>query len=299
MVLVIAAGSGYTFSIARILSLRKIPMIRFVGTLLCWLAVTAVCAGQPGAKEPAVDTTYLRTLAQTRGFQLGRPVRPLLTPDGKAVLFLRSEPRASKLSLFEFDVASGKTRALLTPEQVLKGAEEKLSAEEKAARERMRVSVGGFTNFQLSEDGSLILLSLSGKLYTVERATKAVRELPTGKGFLMDPKFSPDGKKISYVRGHDIYVFDIAAGKEIRVTENGSEAVPHGIAEFVAQEEMGRFTGYWWSPESDKIAYQETDHGGVEVWYVADPIDPGGKPQPFYYPRPGRNNAKVRGRHSH
>src|SRR5262249_37806692 len=145
-------------------------MIRSVGTLLYWLSVTMLAVAQPAAKENAVDTTYLRTLAQTRSFQLGRPVHPAPTPDGKAVLFLRSAPRSPKLSLFEFDVATGKTRELLTPEQVLKGTAEKLSPEEKAARERMRVSTGGFTTFQLSDDGSTILLSLSGRLYTLERA---------------------------------------------------------------------------------------------------------------------------------
>ena len=70
-----------------------------------------------------------------------------------------------KLSLYEFDTATGKTRELLTPEQLLKGAEEHLSPEEKARRERQRVSVGGFTDFQLSQDGSHILVALSGKLY--------------------------------------------------------------------------------------------------------------------------------------
>ena len=268
-------------------------MLRFLGTLAGWLAMTTLALAQP-AKDTAVDTTYLRTLAQTRSFQLGRPVRPLPTPDGKAVLFLRSEPRASKLSLFEFDVATGKTRELLTPADVLKGAEEKLSPEEKAARERMRVSVGGFTNFHLNDDGSLILLSLSGKLYTVERATRKVSELPTGKGFLLDPKFSPDGKMISYVRDHDVYVLDLASQKETRVTTGGTALAAHGEAEFVAQEEMGRFTGYWWSPDSDKIAYQANDNCDVEVWHVADPMHPGTPPTPFYYPRPGKNNAKVK-----
>jgi dipeptidyl-peptidase-4 len=269
-------------------------MIRTAGTLIGWLALTTLAVAQPAAKETAVDTTYLRTLAQTRSFQLGRPVRPLPTPDGKAVLFLRSGPRDAKLSLFEFDVETGKTHELLTPAKLLLGAEEKLSPEEKAVRERMRVSAGGFTNFQLSDDGSLILLSLSGKLYTVERAKKSVRELPAGQGFLLDPKFSPDGKKISYVRDHDVYVLDLASQKETRVTTGGTALLEHGVAEFVAQEEMGRFTGYWWSPDSDKIAYQETDHADVEVWYVADPIRPDAKPQPFYYPRPGKNNAKVK-----
>src|SRR5439155_19076759 len=189
------------------------------------LAGTTLAGAQPAKKDTAVDTTFLRTLAQTRSFQLGRPQRPQVTPDGKAVLFLRSEARATKLSLFEFDVATGKTRELLTPEQVLKGAEEKLSPEEKAARERMRVSTAGFANFQLNDDGSLILLSLSGRLYTVERAAKTVKELPTGKGFLLDPKFSPDGKKVSYVRAHDVYVLDLANQKETRVTHGGTALI--------------------------------------------------------------------------
>jgi dipeptidyl-peptidase 4 len=269
-------------------------MIRLFGTFIGLLTVTTLAAGQPATKETAVDTTYLRTLAQTRSFQLGRPVRPLPTPDGKAVLFLRSLPRSAKLSLFEFEVETGKTRELLTPEQVLKGAEEKLSPEEKAARERMRVSVGGFTHFQLSDDGSLILLSLSGKLYTVERTSNTVRELPTGKGFLLDPKFSPDGKKVSYVRDHDVYVLDLAHLKETRVTTDGSELAPHGEAEFVAQEEMSRFTGYWWSPDSQQIAYQETNNRDVEIWRVADPMYPEAEPQPFFYPRPGKKNATVK-----
>ncbi len=248
------------------------------------------------ARLPAqdLDTAYLRDHAQTRGFLLGRPVKPTPTPDGKAVLFLRSGPRQAKLSLFEFDVAGGKTRALLTPEKLLKGAEEKLSPEEKARRERMRVSVGGFTGFQLSGDGKLILLGLSGRLYTVDRVSQDIRELNTQPGVLLDPKFSPDGKTISFVRDHDIFILDLVAQKERRVTTGGTRAVSHGLAEFVAQEEMNRFTGYWWSPDAAFIAYQETDARGVEVWHVADPIHPGQEPTPFFYPRPGKANVKVK-----
>src|SRR5437660_11852321 len=101
-------------------------------------ALPAVAAAQP-AKDKPLDTSYLRDHAETRGFMLGRPVKPKPTPDGKAVLFLRSQARVPKLWLYEFDVATGKTRELLTPEQVLKGAEEHLTPEEKARRERQRV----------------------------------------------------------------------------------------------------------------------------------------------------------------
>src|SRR5947199_10793323 len=115
--------------------------------------VVAFCgyaAAPPPAKDKPLDITYLRDHAATRGFMLGRPVKPKPTPDGKAVLFLRAQARVPKLRLYEFDVGSGKTRELLTPENVLKGAEEQLTPEEKARRERQRVSVGGFTDFQLN-----------------------------------------------------------------------------------------------------------------------------------------------------
>ena len=187
---------------------------------------------------------YLRDHAATRGFRLGTPTRATVTPDAKAVLFLRSEPRSPKLDLYEFDVASKQTRVLLTPEALLKGGEEQLSPEEKARRERMRVTSRGFTDFQLTKDGTRILLSLSGKLYLFERASGNVQEIKTSAGTIVDPKFSPNGQYVSYVLDHDVYAYDLEAGRELRITEDGTAEVSHGLAEFVAQEEMNRFSGY-------------------------------------------------------
>jgi dipeptidyl-peptidase-4 len=246
------------------------------------------------AKDAPLDLSFLRLYSETRGFMLGRPVKAKPTPDGKAVLFLRAEAKVPKLMLYEYDVGAKEAKLLLTPEKLLKGAEENLSPEEKARRERMRVSVGGFTDYQLDESGKLILLSLSGRLYVFERDGGKVKELATGKGTLLDPKFSPDGKQVAYVLDHDVHVYDLATGKETRVTKGGTEKKPHGLAEFVAQEEMGRFSGYWWSPDGKHLAYQETDHDGVEVWYVADPAKPEQEPSNQFYPRPGKKNAAVR-----
>jgi dipeptidyl-peptidase-4 len=271
----------------------------------CVAAVLLVHAAAGAGESPAakdirpmqatpLDASYLRRHAQTRGFMLGRPVRPRVTPDGKAVLFLRAQPRTPRMRLYEFDVASGKTRELLTPEMVLKGAEEHLSPEEKARRERQRVSVGGFTTFHLSNDGARVLVSLSGRLYVVNRGTGAVQELKTSSGTLLDPQFSPDGREVAYVVDHDVYVSSIENNTEHRVTTGGSTEKTHGLAEFVAQEEMGRFSGFWWAPDGKHIVYEEADAKGVETWYVADPIHPERAPQPSYYPRPGKANVHVR-----
>lgn len=253
--------------------------------------IVAAAFSSPGQ---AAEASFLRNYVETRGFTLGRPVRVKPTPDGKSVLFLRAEPRNPRLSLYEFDVSTGGTKQLLTPEAVLKGTEERISPEEKARRERMRVSAGGFTSYELSEDGKLILLSLSGKLYVYQRPTGAVRQLATGEGTLLDPKLSPDGKKVAYVLDYDVYVYDLETNKERAVTAGGTEVKTNGLAEFVAQEEMGRFTGYWWSPDSTKIAYEEADHTGVEIWYISDPARPSDPPRKQYYPRPGKKNVAVR-----
>jgi dipeptidyl-peptidase-4 len=250
----------------------------------------AASAGRP----PPLDAAYLRDHAETRGFTLGRPVAAQPTPDGRAVLFLRSQARVPKLELFEFDVASGRTRRLLAPEQILGDATEELSPEEKARRERMRVSLRGFTSFQLSTDGARVLVPFSGKLYLLDRAGGQVEALPTGPGTLLDPKFSPDGRRVAYVLDHDLYVLDLDTRQERRLTTGGTPTLTHGLAEFVAQEEMGRFSGYWWSPDSAHLAYQQTDTSGVEVWQLSDPARPEQPPHEAFYPRPGRTNARVR-----
>ena len=258
----------------------------------CWLLATALAAP---ADPPANGDTFLRDYAETRGFMLGRPVNATPTPDGSAVLFLRAKSaREPSQELYEFSVATKETRRLLSPEDALKGAAESLSPEEKARRERQRISVGGFTAFSISKDNTLVLLSLSGKLYVLSRSSGIVRELATGPGTIVDPKFSPDSRKVAYVRNQDVCVFDLASRKETAVTTGGTETVSHGLAEFVAQEEMARFSGYWWSPDSRRIVYEESDASKVESWYVADPAQPGNEPSRTFYPRPGKENVSVR-----
>ena len=222
------------------------------------LGFTLFCAAFARAADPTpskpVDTSFLKKYAETRRFTLGRPQNPKVAPDGKTVLFLRAEADKPTLKLFEFDVATGQSKEVLSPVLLLKGDAENLTPEERARRERMRLSAGGFADFHFDKDGKRVLLPLSGKLFVFERATGQAAELKTGGGgAVVDPKWSPDGKKVAYVRGFDVYVYDLATEKETPVTKGGTAIKTHGLAEFVAQEEMGRFTGYWWSPDKEKI----------------------------------------------
>lgn len=244
--------------------------------------------------SPVTDGSFLREYAETRRYLAGRPVSVKVTPDGKSALFLRSGAKDPRQTLFELELATGTVKEVLTPDAVLNGASESLSVAEKARLERMRVSARGFTSYQLSADGSKLLVGLSGKPWLVERATLKVTELKIGEGGAIDPRFSPDGKLVAYVRDNDVHVIDLAKNVEKRVTKGGTEKKPHGLAEFVAQEEMGRFVGYWFSPDAKWLAYQETDHTGMEVFGIADPMHPERAADQFHYPRPGKQNAVVK-----
>ncbi len=248
-----------------------------------------------GASRSAPPDTFLRQYAATRRFQAGIPGSYAITPAGDAVLFLRSGPRGFVQDLFEFDVARGRERVLFTTEQILRGAAENLPPEEKARRERTRQSSRGITSFQLSEDGRKLLVPLAGRLFVIDRASRAVQELMAiSPGFPIDPRLSPDARKVACIRNRDLYVIDVESGVERRLTSSADDTLSNGLAEFVAQEEMDRFQGYWWSPDSRTIAYQQTNESGVEVLSWLDPVHPEGTPQGSRYPRAGRKNAEVR-----
>lgn len=246
-------------------------------------------------RPPSVaDPAFVEQYAQTGGFRLGQPASITIVPDGSQILFLRSGARDSSRSLYAYDVASGEERQLLTAAQILQGATEELSAEERALRERLRMNARGITSFRLNRDASKILVPLSGRLYLVEREGGAVRELPSEGGYANDARFSPDGTKVSCVRDGDIWVIDIASGAQQRLTNREAPTVTNGLAEFVAQEEMSRYRGYWWSPDSSQILYQRNDSANIEVWHASNPIHPAEAPHAARYPQAGTANADVK-----
>ena len=148
------------------------------------------------------------------------------------MIFLRGGPRDPVLRLYEFTIANATLREILTPEKLLQGGEEKLTAEERSRRERERQSLRGFTSFQLSKDGSKILVALSSKLYVITRADSRVAELP-GRSWL-DPHFSPDGRAVAAVSSGELHVIDLETKADVAVTSGATETLQHGLAEFVA-----------------------------------------------------------------
>jgi dipeptidyl-peptidase-4 len=264
-------------------------------------APTVVPAGRasPPAADarpapPVIDRDFLRLYTESRNFSRGAPRSVTVTPDGKAVLYLRSEARDRKQSLYEMDVASGTERLVVAPES-LDEAPEKLSPEERARRERMRITSSGLTAFELSKDGKTVVAALSGKLYAIDRASGQGRALDTGKGAVIDPHLSPDGKLVAYVQDDDVHVAPLdGKGKPRAITKGGKEDRPHGMVDFAAAEELDRYRGFWWSPDSKSILFEEWDGSALEHYTIADPAHPESPADRVPYPRAGTVNATLR-----
>ena len=142
--------------------------------------------------------------------------------------------------------------------------EEALSDEEKARRERQRLFATGIVSYQWNELGTALLFPLAGDLYYYDLAKKEARQLIKTEAFELDAKFSKDGKKVAFIRDQDIFILDLESGEEKALTFDGEGPIKNGMAEFIAQEEMDRLTGYWWSPDSKQIAFLRVDESEVE-----------------------------------
>ncbi|KRG46114.1 peptidase S9 [Stenotrophomonas panacihumi] len=224
-------------------------------------------------------------------------MKPQVAPDGSRVTFLRGkETDRNQLDLWEYDIASGQTRLLVDSKVVLPGGEA-LSDEEKARRERQRIAAfSGIVDYQWSPDAHALLFPLGGELYLYDlrqQGSAAVRQLTHGEGFATDPKISPKGGFVSFVRERNLWVIDLASGKQVQLTRDGSETIGNGVAEFVADEEMDRHTGYWWAPDDSAIAFARIDESPVPVQkryeVYADHTDVVAQ----RYPQAGQPNARV------
>lgn len=234
-----------------------------------WLLQTLILAAGlaviPAA--PAAEALTIERLFAAPDLAGASLRSPRISPDGKQVTYLRgADDDRDRLDLWAYDIARREHRRLIDSRALLPpGAT--LSAEEAARRERQRTSAySGILEYDFAPDSSRILVPLGGDLYVYDLAalpSTAVRRLTQTPGYETDSRFSPQGRYVSFVRDQNLYAIELVEGREIAVTRGGGGTTSFGVAEFIAQEEMNRDTGYWWSPDETRLAYARVDESGV------------------------------------
>ena len=223
----------------------------------------------------------------------GTPPRALrISPDGTLLTSLRNRANdRERFDLWALDTRTGAERMLVDSKKVGSGAE--LSEAEKMQRERARIGgQTGIVAYQWSPDGQSILVPLDGDLYlaTLDGRTRRLTETPAGE---LNPTVSPKGGYVSFVRDQNLFVQPLTGGAARQVTTGGAGTVHWGEAEFVAQEEMDRRTGYWWSPDDRLIAVERFDEDPVETAVRASIGASGTRTYEQRYPAAGTPNVLV------
>ena len=220
-----------------------------------------------------------------------------LSPDGKLVTYLQAKTEdQTALDLWAVPTdGSGAPKRLVDAAALeVKGAT--LSEAELARRERQRIREHGVVEYAWDDQGASIIVPVSGELYIADPKTgsvaKRIARGPEG-GDATDAKVSPSGGYLSFVRNGVLYAAPLTEGAPKAISPAAHDAVSFGTAEFVAQEEMGRDTGYWWSPKDDAIAYTKVDEGKVDIIPRIDIGAEGSTVISQRYPRAGRPNAIV------
>lgn len=221
------------------------------------------------------------------------PMSLKVSPDGQRVTFLKGkEDDYDQLDLWEYHIASGETRLLFDSNALGVGAVA-LSDEEKARRERMRLRGKGIVSYQWSQDGKALLFPIGGDVFYHKIGTPGAQPLLATEAFETDIQLSPQGNYISFIRDQNLFIKHIASGVETALTTEGGGNIKYGMAEFVAQEEMSRMTGYWWSPDERYMAFTRVDESPVETVTRAEIYADDIKMISQKYPFAGTQNVAI------
>jgi dipeptidyl-peptidase 4 len=220
-----------------------------------------------------------------------------ISPDGRLIAYLKArDDDKDRFDLWAFDIAKRQHRRLVDS-RTLAGADTALSAEEEARRERQRTAaLSGIVEYSFAPDSHQLLIPLNGDLYLYDIArapAAAVRRLTHTDSYETDARFSPRSHFVSFVRDQNLYIIDLANGTERAVTHEGGGLVSFGMAEFIAQEEMDRDTGYWWSPDERRIVVARVDEAPVNEVERFEIQATGARVVRQRYPATGTPNARV------
>lgn len=258
---------------------------------ICSIALTFGFVGQALAQTDNISIERIYSSPSLNG---KAPKSLKYSPDGTRVTYLQAKrDDRYQYDLWEYNLTT-KTNNLLVDSKELFSGTEVLSDEEKARRERQRVYGSGIMEYTFSNDGQALLFPLNGDIYYYNLTDKAAKRLTETDEFETDVKFSPQGTYASFIRKQNLYAVHIDSGKEIRLTKDGGGNIKNGMAEFVAQEEMDRMTGYWWANDEAHIAFTRIDESPVDIVIRNEIYADEVKLIEQRYPATGTNNVHIK-----
>ena len=147
-------------------------------------------------------------------------------------------------------------------------------------------------------DSTCFKINVKGKRTDGVRAPEKYKDFPLKPDGAVNLTYSPDSTKLAFTRANDLWVADIASGRETRFTADGTETVMNGYASWVYYEEIfgrpSKYRAFWWSPDSRTLAFYRFDNSQVPMFPIYSPFGQDGTLRRTHYPKAGEKNPEVR-----
>jgi dipeptidyl-peptidase-4 len=259
-----------------------LPCPRSAALLLCLLASAAFSQSQPTDRPWTVEE--IAGKVETSGGE---------APDG-----LTWSPDGRRLALFDdnddlvaVDPETGRRTQLFSAARLNKVGTREVNEKDRDHRTRYDQP-----EFLWSPDGEKILIDKDGELWLASlKGEKLDKVGDSEQGSGDDPKFSPDGRLLSYVHGHNLYALDLGKpGTPVALTHDGTSSLLNGEVDWVYLEELEVRSNSAWSPDSKQLAYLQMNESAVPEYPIVDWIGTHSSVDEQRYPQPGDPNPAVR-----
>ena len=215
------------------------------------------------------------------------------SPDGSKVSFVQRDDSGQHGALYYVDVATAGKPAVLVASEKLASLAPPTSAikDERKKEAAQRYSIGAY---HWSPDSRKLLFDSMGQLWLYSLDSGTAVQITGSSDAAVDPKFSPDGSRISYVRRHNLYAQPLDGGHERALTKDGDDNLLNGEVDWIYEEELYTRSNYFWSPDGRQIAFLQMNEKDVPTYPITDWMPTHATVDQEKYPQPGDPNPKVR-----
>jgi dipeptidyl-peptidase 4 len=214
------------------------------------------------------------------------------SPDGSKLSFLQFDDQGEHPELWYVDAATGEKKILVTAAKLASLAPDYNKVKDEREKERLtRYHVAAYL---WAPDSKHLIFDSQGQLWWFDLATSTAVQFTSAPDPSGDPKFSPDGSRVSYVRKHNLYVQPVSGKQEKQLTKDTKADLFNGDIDWVYAEELAVRSNYFWSPDSKEIAFLHMDETNVPTYPISNLIPTHPTVDNEKYPKVGDPNPEVK-----
>ena len=267
------------------------PVIRATRLPICLLFACLSWILSEAQNAPLKPLT-IEDLYQPGGLTGRGPETVEWSPDGTKLSFVQRDESGGKGDLWYADTATGEKKVLVSAAKLAKLDPDVNKV--KNEREKERLTRYHVAPYLWAPDSKHLIFNSQGQLWLYDLGTETAVQFTSAGDPSGDPKFSPDGNHVAYLRKHNLYVRRVSGTDEKQLTKDTSENLLNGDIDWVYAEELGVRSNYFWSPDSKEIGFLHMDETNVPTYPITDWIPTHPTVDQEKYPKVGDPNPVVK-----